>query len=271
MDTEIIHIYCFVCDLLDTLGAHDDKRSTMTTAEVLTVLLVAARFFGSNIAGAQRFLRAYGYIPHMLSRGRYCRRLHSLGLEFLTDLINFYGSLVKVGQSEFTVDSCPIPLCHNIRIPRCRLIQDEAFRGYCASKKSYFYGVKLHCIATCDGKIVEIYLSPGSWHDCKALKQMELALPEGSTLYADKAYTDYEFEDLLRDAANIDLAAQRKTNHTRQHSGAKQFLINAKRKIIETVFSGISSLLPKKVHAVTLDGFLLKVAALALVSAIPTT
>jgi hypothetical protein len=44
---------------------------------------------------------------------------------------------------------------------------------------------------------------------------MHLDLPEGSTIYADKAYTDYGYEDMLNEDAQFDLVAMRKSNSTR--------------------------------------------------------
>lgn len=264
MALKIIFIYCLVSDLLKQLSVKEDCRSLMSNAEVVTTIIVAAVYFQGNHQKAQRFLLESGYIPNMLSKSRFNRRFHALGWEFLVDMQNLLGSVLKQGKEDFTVDSFPVPICHNIRIPRCRLVHSEEFRGYTASKKMYFYGVKVHVIATCDGIPVEVFISPGSWHDMKAFKEMEVDLPEGSTLHADKAYTDYSLEELLREASDIDLAPQRKPNHTRQHSCSKAFLIDAKRKVIETIFSCITGLFPKSIHAITLEGFLIKVTAFVL-------
>jgi len=264
MDRDIILIYCIVNEILKVLGIREDKRVLMTNAEVITTVIVAAFFFQGNQERARIYLQEYGYIPNMLSKSRLNRRIHALGWEFFIDLQNILGTYVKRSHTEFVVDSFPVSICHNIRIRRCHLVQDPEYRGYNHSKRSYFYGVKVHVITTCSGIPVEIFISPGSWHDAKAFKEFELDLPEGSTLYGDKGYTDYEAEDILTEAINIDLASQRKDSHKRQHSGPKAFLINVKRKIIETVFSRINMLLPKKIHAVTLKGFLTKVAAFIL-------
>jgi hypothetical protein len=32
-----------------------------------------------------------------------------------------------------------VAVCDNIRILRCRLLKGEGYRGYCASKRRYFY------------------------------------------------------------------------------------------------------------------------------------
>ena len=68
----------------------------------------------------------------------------------------------------------------------------------------------------------------------------------------------YSLEDDLQEFEKIKLIADRKTNATRQHSGCVQYLQSVLRKRIETTFSQITSMFPRKIHAVTKEGFLLK-------------
>jgi len=107
---------------------------------------------------------------------------------------------------------------------------------------------------------VEFILTPGSCADVSAFKELDLDLPEGSTIYGDKAYTDYEEEDLLLEAAGIGLTPQRKDNAKRRFDRCTEYIVNRQRKMVETVFSGIARLFPKHIHAVTSLGFELKVA-----------
>jgi hypothetical protein len=47
------------------------------------------------------------------------------------------------------------------------------------------------------GQPVECFLPPGSYSDVRALKAFTFEVPEGSHMYADKAYNDDEMEDVL--------------------------------------------------------------------------
>ncbi len=76
MQTEIITIYCLCVDYLAALGYHDDRQAAMTTAEVMTVALVAARFFKGCLESSRQFLVEHGYRRQMLSKSRLNRRLH---------------------------------------------------------------------------------------------------------------------------------------------------------------------------------------------------
>ncbi len=56
----------------------------MTAAEVMTTAILAALRFGGNFEQARQMLQTEGYIPHMLSKSRFNRRLHRNGHLFLT-------------------------------------------------------------------------------------------------------------------------------------------------------------------------------------------
>ncbi len=49
------------------------------------------------------------------------------------------------------------------------------------------------------GEPVEFSLVAGSEADVSVFKDLQLDLPEGSIILADKAYTDYDYEDLLKE------------------------------------------------------------------------
>lgn len=57
------------------------------------------------------------------------------------------------------MDSFPIAVCDNYRIPRCHIYHNEAYRGYKASKKCHCYGLKIHLLITETGQ-PEILLAP---------------------------------------------------------------------------------------------------------------
>jgi len=65
-----------------------------------------------------------------------------------------------------------------MRIARAKIYQDEAFRGDIASKKRYFYGLKIHLMITGHGGPVEFFLTPGSTPDVKGLSMFDFDLPE---------------------------------------------------------------------------------------------
>ena len=166
------------------------------------------------------------------------------------------------------IDSMPIAVCDNIRIRRSRIYSKEDFRGYQASKKRYFYGRKIHRMVTQSGQPVECFLTPGGLGDVDALKYYAYELPDGSLIYADKAYNDYEIEDLLKEVEHIQLLPIRKKNSKRALPPYISFVQSYHRKRVETAGSLIAQLLPKAIHAVTPQGFELKVVLFVIASSL---
>jgi hypothetical protein len=209
---------------------------------------------------ARTLLSTARYIPHMLSRSRLNRRLHRLQNLFLT-VFELLGHTWKQLNTEsvYIIDSFPMAVCDNYRIPRAKLYQHEEYRGCIASKKRDFYGLKIHLLVTKEGQPVECFLTPGSYSDVRALKVFSFNIPEGSYVYADKAYNGYKMEDTLLEAAEIHLSPIRRKNSTRPLPPYSAYVQHYYRKRIETVGSLLERMLPKTIHAVTAEGFELKV------------
>lgn len=264
MDSQIIAVFCLCDDMLKALDHYQDKQCQMSDAEVMTTALVAALHFRGNFELARRLLQEQGYIPVMLSRSRFNRRLHRL-----TDLFGALFSLLGETWKElkadsiYSIDSFPIAACDTYRIPRSRRYRGEVWRGRQASKKRYFYGLKLHLLVTQYGQPVEFFLTPGSTSDTSALKLYHFDLPEGAWVIGDKAYTDYRVEDMLSEA-DIQLLPFRKKNSKRPVPPWVRYLQACYRKAIETTGSLVERLLPKSIHAITAQSFELKVALFVL-------
>lgn len=117
-----IAIYCFVDDFFKISSPKEDSRRKVSNAEIITTALLAAR------------------------------HLHRLEI-MITQLFFSLGQTLKELniESRYLIDSFPIAVCKNIRIPRCKLLQGKAYRGYNSSKREYFYGFKVQVITTYDG------------------------------------------------------------------------------------------------------------------------
>jgi hypothetical protein len=269
MDDKIIATFCLCDDLLKAMHHQEDHQCQMNDAEIMTTAFVASLFFRGNHESARTMLQQHGYIPHMLSKSRFSRRLHRMKEMFII-LFDLLGTTWKTLNTDsiYIIDSIPIAVCDNIRIRRSKIYSKEDFRGYQASKKRYFYGLKIHLMVTKDGQPVACFLTPGSFGDVDALKSYAYELPDGSIIYADKAYNDYEIEDLLKEVDHIQLIPMRKKNSKRALPPYISFVQSYHRKRVETAGSLIAQLLPKSIHAVTSQGFELKVALFVIASSL---
>ena len=269
MDDKIIATFCLCDDLLKAMHHQEDRQGQMNDAEIMTTALIASLFFRGNHESARAMLQQHGYIPQMLSKSRLSRRLHRIKDIFII-LFDVLGQTWKTLNTDaiYVIDSLPIAVCDNIRIRRSKIYSDENFRGYQASKKRYFYGLKIHLMVTQDGQPVECFLTYGGFGDVDALKYYAYELPDGSIIYADKAYNDYEIEDLLKEVDHIQLLPMRKKNSKRALPPYIAFVQSYHRKRVETAGSLIEQLLPKSIHAVTPQGFELKVALFVIASSL---
>jgi hypothetical protein len=269
MDEKIIATFCLCDDLLKAMHHREDPQCQMNDAEIMTTALIASLCFRGNHESARLMLKQHNYIPHMVSKSRLSRRLHRIKELFIV-LFNILSQTWKTLNTDaiYVIDSLPISVCDNIRIRRSKIYSQEDFRGYQASKKRYFYGLKIHLMVTQYGQPVECFLTPGSCGDVDALKYYAYELPDGAIIYADKAYNDYEIEDLLKEVDHIQLLPIRKKNSKRALSPSIAFVQSYHRKRVETAGSLIAQLFPKSIHAVTSQGFELKVALFVIASSL---
>jgi hypothetical protein len=87
MQDTIVTIYCLCDDVLRALDHRDDPQARLSSAQVMTVPLVAACFFSGKVDKAREFLLEHGYIRQPLSKSRLNRRLHALPLSLWQTLL----------------------------------------------------------------------------------------------------------------------------------------------------------------------------------------
>lgn len=264
MYSRTLAIYCFLDDLLKALQHREDSRQKVSDSEILTVAVCAMLFFGGNYSRSREFFTESGLMPRMLDKSQFSRRLSRLS-GLLNIVFHQLGETIKELnlESRYCLDSFPVSICDNIRISRCRLTKEfadkEQFRGYIASKRRYFYGVKVPVLATINGIPVEYVLMPGEAADIQGLAEMPLSLPANSEIALDSAYTEFSWEDFAKETDEIRLLVQRKSNSKRRDVPALHDYKLWLRRRIETVFGEVTKLFPKKIHATNFAGFLLKI------------
>jgi len=260
MEIEIITVYVICDEFLNGMNHAEDKQIEMSDAEVMTTAITAMLKYDGNYAEARRELADQGLVKHMLGKSRFSRRLNRIKHLFIP-LFALLAESWKILNEEdiYSLDCFPIPVCDNIRISRAKIYQDERYRGYIASKKRYFYGLKVHILVTHRGEPVEFFISPGGDSETALIEHYDFDLPPGSTVYGDKAYNNYLVEDCLAEDGQIDLSPYRKSNSKRPDPPWIRYLQQRYRKIVETSASLVERLLPKSIHATNAAGFELKV------------
>jgi hypothetical protein len=256
---KIISIFCLIDDILKGIEHKEDKRRLVSDSEVILTAIVSSTSFYGNHSSAMQFMKQYGFIPNMLEKSRFNRRLHKIWslLYCLFEIVSGYFKEFCC-EMHYIIDSFPVAVCNNMRISNCKIVKDKKWRGYTASMRSYFYGVKVQLLTTKDGIPIAFHFTPGRTADAKALGKMIDKLPPEASIYGDSAYLDYGLEDSALERRSVLLKIQRKSNSKRIDTMEQKAEKLKMRKRVETTISDIKKMFPRTIHAVTLEGFLIK-------------
>ena len=256
---KIISIFCLIDDILQGIDHKEDIRRQVSYSEIIITAIVSSTSFYGSHSSAIKFMKQYGFVPNMLDTSRFNRRLHKVG-RLLYGLFEIVSSYFKdlCCEMQYIIDSFPVAVCNNMGIMNCKMLRDKKWRGYTASMRSYFYGVKVQLLTTKDGIPIAFHFTPGKTADAKALGKMIDKLPPEASIYGDSAYLDYALEDSAFERKSVLLKIQRKSNSKRTDTLEQKNEKLKMRKRVETTISDIKKNSPRTIHAVTLDGFLIK-------------
>jgi hypothetical protein len=260
MDSEytLVRIYLFVCrhyrqSGLWALAQRQSNNSdpAFTDEEVLTMYL-----FGI-IKHRKTIREIYDYIgdhfaewfPELGSYGGYNQRLNRLSAVFAPLLSKALEEIDRknVAAAVRIVDSMPITLAKEKRSSQASVASELADKGYCSSKGTFFYGVKLHAVGHRKRGTMPVLecvgLTPGSENDLTALRRVVPTL-EGGLLYGDRAYCDAPMQARLAKEQDLDVLTpiKKKKGQERLSAASKLFskAVSKVRQPIESLFSWIN-------------------------------
>ncbi len=265
-DDCIVTAYVVLDKLMATLGHRDDVRAQASDAEVLTVAVVAAKYFQNHLARGLQMVHLGRYLSGPLNVSRFNRRLHHLA-DWLGLAVEALGALFATGEA-FLIDSMPVPVCRRARARRCRKLSGRDFRGYCTAKREKFFGWRLHLVCTTGGVPVAFELLPGGLHDLTPIHELVYALPTGAAVYGDKAYNAGDDAACIAAETGVRPVPLRKAN-MRPNLWADTLALRAWRKRIEALYSQLEAMGVQRLRARTNPGLQLKVHA-SLLAAIVT-
>jgi len=247
MLSHTIAAFCIIDDALQAMGYKDDPQAKTPASAILTLAMLAAMELGGKHNKALALAQDLNLFTHVPSPSRFNRRPPRPIPLPLAPWKNLHQA------QAYALDTFPLPACENIRAPRSR----QVYRGFVPSKRVYFHGSKLHLL------VDEVNLSPGSLHDLSSLLLLPLDLPEGAELHMDRGYESHLYEDLLREAQGILPMVIRRGN-TRRYVPWLQYLAIVGRRVVETVGGMLHAMFPRRIHAVTQEGFVIKLLSFVL-------
>lgn len=257
-DSFIIAAYSILADTMTELGHDSHCLAKMSDPEILTVAVVAAKYFHNHQERALCLMIRLGYI-RALSISRYNRRLHALAL-WLEGMLVVLGELFAKGEA-FIIDSLPLPVCKRVRARRCKKVRGKAFCGYCAAKQERFFGWRLHLVCTPAGIPVSFALLEASHHDLTPVHELCYVLPQGACVYGDKGYNSSDDERTLLAETGVKLVPARRKGMKKQNTLSELFALQRYRHSIETVNSQLENMGAQHLKARTNQGFFIKVHA----------
>jgi len=266
MDGEFIVTAFVVIDkTMATLGHRDDVRARASDAEVLTVGVVAAKYFQNHLARALQMLHLGRYLSGPLGVSRFNRRLHRLA-DWLALAVETLGALFATGEA-FPIDSMPIPVCRRARARRCAKVRGRAYCGYCAAKREEFFGWRPHLVCTTTGVPVAFTLLPGGLHDLTPIHELAYGLPAEAVVYGDKGDNAAADEATMLAETEVRLVPIRKAN-MRPNAWADKLALRAWRKRIEALYSQLEAMGVQRLRARANPGLALKLHASLLAATI---
>lgn len=167
-----------------------------------------------------------GEFPQLVSYTRFVELMPRVLLPLMVYMQSLRGQCTGISF----VDSTPISVCHNRRIPRHKVFAGLAARG--KTSMGWFFGFKLHYVVNEYGEILALHLSPGNVDDRKPVPILSKRL--FGKLFGDKGYLSQPlFEQLF--AQGLVLVTPLKKNMQNRLLPLTDKLLLRKRAIIETI------------------------------------
>jgi hypothetical protein len=252
MENQLIQLYLLVCHIYDTQSDTSFQRLSNNSKPVFTDQELVTIYLFGHLQGLfekkaiHKLIEDYWrhFFPTLPAYQTFVARLNQLEPTFQT----IGGYLQKMLAGNFTpeidrlIDSLPVMLAAGGHAYSARVAREVADVGYCASKRTYFHGVRLHTIAhRRSGRLplpAQIWLREGSCHDLQSVREPEVSLPN-SALIGDKAFVDPTFQAMLKEQQTT-LYAPRKKPKGKELSKIEKYynrLVSRLRQPIESLFN----------------------------------
>lgn len=252
MENQLIQLYLLVCHIYDTRSTtcfqrlSNNSEPRFTDQELVAIYLFAHLNGKFEKKAMHRFIKQYwlDFFPRLPAYQTFVARLNLLEQTFQTigGYLNQRLAVRRTPELDHLIDSLPVMLAAGGHAYGARVGREVASVGYCASKRTYFHGVRLHTIAQRRCGTIPlpawIWLREGSCHDLASVREQELTLPH-STLIGDKAFRDPLLEAMLDHQQTTLYTPRKKPKGGELSAGAKYYnrLVSRLRQPIESFFN----------------------------------
>lgn len=213
LDTLATALYVTVDDMLIANPALGPDRPTvsiapgLSDAELLTLAVLQALLGYTSEARWVRFARQHlrALFPYVPERPAYNKRLRRSASMMAAVMRKLACACDAWWDGLWLVDSTPVECGRSRETAKRSDLAGWAGYGYCASHTRYFWGLRLHVIATPAGLPVAFALANPKDNERDVLWHLVVTDPallagrQGQVLMADKGYRSDELEKVLAD------------------------------------------------------------------------
>ncbi len=240
-------IYVLVDDWYLTYGVRylngkPGSKPTFSDSEVLTLLLAMDYL---PFPGETQFL---GYVranylalfPKLVDQSQFNRRAR--GLRLVLEALRRYWavSLGVTNETQFLLDSKPVPVVGYKRSKRHSQFAGSAGYGQCVSKKLHYFGYKLMTLTTLTGLPVMYELVAANTDERDAAETIVAYLAD-CDLFANKGFLGGDWQAEIRAQTGNRVWTAKKVNQAQQNPPAFDRLVNSVRERIEGTFNEIQN------------------------------
>jgi hypothetical protein len=205
------------------------RQAQLSTSEIMTIMI---HFHQARYRDFKTYYT--DYVPVHLQDAfpqlvGYTRFVELMSRVLVPLMAYFYDCKGRCTGISF-VDSTPLAVCHNRRIPRHKVFAELAARG--KTSMGWFYGFKLHLVINDRGELLAVTLTPGNTDDRQPVPHMAREL--FGKLFGDKGYISAPLAKQLLEQG-IELITSVRRNMKNRLVPLVDKLLLRKRAIIETV------------------------------------
>lgn len=208
----------------------------ISDAEIITLAVMQALLQFTNETRWLRFAHKnltedFPYLPRQSGYNKRVRKLATT----MSLLISALAAQTSVYVDDVWVaDSTPVECGRSRETTKRSDLAGWAQYGYCASHSRYFWGLRLHLVATTHGRPIGFALTGAKADERATLEEILARTPTrtGVTIFADKNYYGNDFESEIDREGITLIRPTRKSEHPRT---GQQFL-RPLRQTIESIF-----------------------------------
>lgn len=205
---KLINIYLTTCEVYHTTLAWEVQRLSnnfrpeFTDEEVITCYIFGITERKFTVKDVYHFISDYWaeWFPHLPTYKQFNKRITLLAPVFELYARILMMQLHNIKSPDYLTDSMPVVVAKASRSGVAKAANDLCDKGYCASKKMWFYGVKLHglCQAYPHKMPKPHYfrVEPASRNDNPVGKEI-LQSAYNINVYGDKMFADAKWQEEL--------------------------------------------------------------------------